>query len=79
MVAETTSNSLRSAVGGKLIVTNTPFDVCVAVQASADTSADVTFADGSVVAGFPLVKGQNNIQITKAVFAAGTLVALYNR
>lgn len=72
------SSRLRSAVDGALITTNVVFPTCVAVQASADVSADVTFQDGSVVTGYPITKGQNNIQIKKAVFTGATLVALYN-
>lgn len=72
------SSRLRSATDAALITSDVTFPTCVAVQASADVSADVTFQDGSTVTGYPITKGQNNIQIKKAVFAGATLVALYN-
>jgi serine acetyltransferase len=72
------SSRLRSAVDGHLIVSGEAFHTCVAVQASADVSADVTFQDGTTITGYPLTKGQNNIQIKNAVFTGATLVALYN-
>lgn len=72
------SSRLRSAVDGALITSDVPFNTCVAVQSSADVSADVTFQDGTVISGYPITKGQNNIQIKKAVFTGATFVALYN-
>jgi hypothetical protein len=72
------SNRTRSAIGAGAITTNVEFPSCVAVQASDDVTATVTFQNGATVTGYPLTKGQNNIQIKKAVFTGVTLVALYN-
>jgi hypothetical protein len=71
------SNRTRSAIGAAAITTNVEFPTCVAVQASDDVTATVTFQNGSTIS-YPLTKGQNNIQIKKAVFTGATLVALYN-
>jgi hypothetical protein len=72
------SSRVRSAINARLISSGVPFPSCVAVQASADVSADIVFQDGSIVIGYPLTKGQNNIQIKQATFTGATLVALYN-
>jgi len=72
------SNRTRSAIGAAAITTNVEFPTCVAVQASDDVTATVTFQNGTEVSGYPLTKGQNNIQVKKIVFTGVTLVALYN-
>lgn len=72
------SNRTRSAIAARLITSDVEFLGCVAIQASDDVTATLTFYDGSTVSGYPLTKGQNNIQIKKAVFTGATLVALYN-
>jgi hypothetical protein len=72
------SNRTRSAIAARLITSDVEFPGCVAIQASDDVTATLTFYDGSTVSGYPLTKGQNNIQIKKAVFTGATLVALYN-
>lgn len=72
------SNRTRSAIGAVAITSNVEFPGCVAVQASDDVTATLTFYNGSTISGYPLTKGQNNVQIKKAVFTGATLVALYN-
>lgn len=72
------SNRTRSAIGAAAVTTDVEFPTCVAIQASDDVTATVTFQNGSTVTDYPLTKGQNNIQIKKAVFTGATLVALYN-
>jgi hypothetical protein len=72
------SNRTRSAIGAAAITTDVEFPTCVAVQASDDVTATVTFQNGTTVSGYPITKGQNNIQVKKIVFTGVTLVALYN-
>jgi len=74
----TSGNSTRAATGGFAVTTDEAFESCSSLLCSADTVADVTFADGGTVEDVPLVKGYNYIQATKIVFGAGTIIALYN-
>ena len=74
-----TTDSARPAVDCVVIADGTAFPVCAAINASADATATVTFANGSVVSSYQLHKGINPIQATKlASISTGTHWALYN-
>jgi hypothetical protein len=67
----------HSATRAAAVATTVEFPQCVGLLCDADITATVTFANGTAVS-IPLQKGYNPIQATKAVFASGTIIALYN-
>lgn len=69
---------LETANDAADVVSNVAFPSCAALVCSVDTVAAVTFDSAAVIAAYPLQKGYNPIKATKVVFAAGTIVALYN-
>lgn len=74
------NRNINSAVAGKAITPNTPFDPCIAVNCATAGASTVTWLDDST-SSYYFVQGINPIQI-KNIASGGDssgFVALYNQ